>query len=138
MKLRLTALPVMLLLMSFACNANAAPKTVKLNWTAPVNQPGITVTGYKVYRGTTAGGEGATAHATVTGAAATTYTDAAVTPGISYFYKVTATATCDSAMWDCSAFQGESVPSNEAATGAIPFSAAPIIGAPTAATAVIQ
>lgn len=138
MKLRILALPVFLLAIAFSCNANAAPKTVKLSWTAPPAQTGLTLTGYKVYRGTTSGGEGATAYATVTSGAVVSFTDTAVTPGVSYFYRVTSTATCDSSVWDCSAFVGESGPSNEASTGVIPREAAPAPGAPSAVTVVVQ
>jgi hypothetical protein len=139
MKLRCIAfLSFVWILCTFACPASAATKKVVLNWAAPASQTGITITGYKVYRGTAAGGEGATAFATVTGGAVTTFTDTNVTAGTSYFYKVTASGTCDSAVWDCSGFAGESLPSNEAASGAIPLPAAPTLGAPSAATAVVQ
>jgi fibronectin type 3 domain-containing protein len=46
-----------------------------------------TATSYRVYRGTTPGGEGATPLATVT---SPTYTDAAVTSGTTYYYEFTA------------------------------------------------
>lgn len=123
-------------LMLFSCPAHAA-HTVGLSWNAPAAQTGIAVTGYKVYRGTAAGGEGASAYATVTGNV-TNYTDATVTAGTSYFYKITATGTCDATVYDCSAFVNESAPSNEATTGPIPLPAAPAIGAPSAAVAVVH
>ncbi len=44
-------------------------------------------TSYRVYRGTTPGGEGATPLATVT---SPTYTDSAVTSGVTYYYEFTA------------------------------------------------
>jgi fibronectin type 3 domain-containing protein len=48
---------------------------------------GHAVSTYKVYRGTTPNGEGTTAIATV---AATTYVDSPLTPGKTYYYKITA------------------------------------------------
>jgi hypothetical protein len=56
---------------------------VTLTWTAPTG-----AASYNVYRGTTAGGEGATPVAT--GVTGTTYTDTRLTIGTAYFYKVTA------------------------------------------------
>ncbi|MGO8669784.1 MAG: fibronectin type III domain-containing protein [Capsulimonadaceae bacterium] len=55
---------------------------VSLSWT-----PGTGATSYSVYRGTTSGGEGASAIATSTSA---TYIDTAVTSGMTYYYKVAA------------------------------------------------
>jgi predicted phage tail protein len=57
---------------------------ITLNWTAPV---GGGVSNYLVYRGTTAGGEGTTPIATVTGI---TYEDDNVVAGTPYYYKVKA------------------------------------------------
>ena len=45
------------------------------------------VTGYRVYRGTTPGGEGTTPYATTT---SPTYTDSGVTSGVTYYYQFTA------------------------------------------------
>lgn len=135
MKLRVSVLTVFLSLLFTCSAAHAAPKKVVLNWAAPVAQQGVTITGYKVYRGTATGTE--VSFATVVGNVVT-FTDITVVPGTSYFYQVTATGTCDSTIWDCSAFLPESAKSNEAASGAIPLNAAPAIGAPTAATAVVQ
>lgn len=137
MKLRSIAV-FTFLSMLFTCNVQAAPHTVKLNWTAPAAVNGINVTGYKVYRGTVAGGEGATAYATVSSGSVVTFTDTAVTPGATYFYQVSATATCDTTVWDCSQFVTESAKSNEASPGAIPLPTAPQPGAPSAATAIVQ
>ena len=80
--------------------ALASDGQVALSWT------GSTVANaYKVYRGTTPGGEGATALAT--GVTAQNYTDTSVTDGTTYYYKVTGTNSA-----------GESPRSNEA--GATP------------------
>lgn len=140
MKLRLTVLPTVILtfLLSFACPASAAPKKVTLTWQPPTAVTGVTITGYKIYRGTASGSEGTTAFGTVTSGTVLTFIDSSVTGGTSYFYQVTATGTCDVTVWDCSAFQTESAKSNEAASGAIPLPSAPAIGAPQAATAVVQ
>jgi hypothetical protein len=116
----------------------AHAKSAKLTWSAPASQSGITITGYKVYRGTISGGQGSTAYATVTSGTVTTFTDTAITAGSNYFYKVTATGTCDSAVWDCSSFSNESAPSNEASSGVVPKDTAPGVGAPSAVTVIIQ
>jgi fibronectin type 3 domain-containing protein len=57
--------------------------TVQLNWNASAG-----ATSYAVYRGTTAGGEAATAAGTST---TNSFTDTGVSNGTTYFYKVTAT-----------------------------------------------
>jgi parallel beta-helix repeat protein len=65
-------------------SANAA--SVTLTWSGPLaGTPAITT--YTIYRGTRSGGESMLA--TVSGPA-TQYTDGAVTPGITYYYQVTA------------------------------------------------
>jgi fibronectin type 3 domain-containing protein len=55
---------------------------IQLQWTFEEN-----ATGYRIYRGTTPGGEGATPLATVT---SSSYTDTAVTSGVTYYYEITA------------------------------------------------
>ena len=60
-------------------NAN---NTITLTWT-----PTPTATSYRLYRGTSSGGEGATPITTTTG---TTYTDSGLTANTGYFYEVTA------------------------------------------------
>jgi kumamolisin len=64
--------------------AVAGDRQVTVSWTASSG-----ATSYNVYRGTSAGGEGTTPIAT--GVIATTYTDSAVTNGVTYYYKVSAT-----------------------------------------------
>ena len=68
-----------------------------LSWTTPSNG-GSAITGYKVYRGTSSGGETLLTTLPVQNS----YTDTAVTNGTTYYYKVTALNTI-----------GESTPSNE-------------------------
>mgnify|MGYP000850401278 FL=1 len=66
--------------------ATASPGQVVLTWTAATTNPSAPVTAYKVYRGTTSGGE--TLLATL--GAVLTYTDTAVVGGNAYYYKVSA------------------------------------------------
>jgi len=61
--------------------------SVSLGWSAPGSDGGSVVTGYKVYRGTAAGGETLLAAPAGTG---TNYTDNAAVNGTTYFYKVSA------------------------------------------------
>ena len=63
--------------------ATAGNASVKLSWTASTG-----ATSYNVYRGTTAGGEATAALAT--GITTTSYTDATVGNGTTYYYKVAA------------------------------------------------
>jgi hypothetical protein len=84
--------------LSITDNASGSPQSVSLSgsgmhdvilsWTASTT-PGVT--GYNVYRGTTSGGESSTPlNSTPLGS--TTYTDANVTVGATYYYLVTAIA----------------------------------------------
>jgi titin len=66
--------------------ATAGLAVVNLSWTVPFDG-GSAITGYAIYRGTTIGGE--TLLTTVP--PGTTYADALVTSGITYFYRVLAT-----------------------------------------------
>jgi|GEM_PF-3280901 len=69
--------------------ATAGDGQVTLSWTAPSG-----AVSYKVYRGTSAGGESSTALATPT---TTNYVDTAVTNGTTYYYVVTASnGSCSS------------------------------------------
>lgn len=63
--------------------ATAGNTQVALSWTATTG-----AASYSVYRGTSSGGESSTAIAT--GITASTYTDASVTNGTTYYYKVAA------------------------------------------------
>ena len=66
-----------------ALTAVGSEKAVTLNWSAPAGVTGAT---YSVYRGTAAGGESATPVAM--GLTTTTYPDAGLTDGTTYFYMV--------------------------------------------------
>ena len=61
---------------------------MQLSWSAPATDGGSAITGYDVYRGTSAGGESATpVAANVTGRS---FTDTGLVNGTAYFYTVTA------------------------------------------------
>ena len=60
--------------------------SVALEWLPPEQNGGTPITGYLVYRGTSAGGEELLTQLDNV----TTYTDASVTNGTTYFYKVAA------------------------------------------------
>ena len=69
--------------------ATAGVGQIKLSWNAVAGHGGPSATGYRVYRGTSPGGESATPLATLP-AGQTSFTDAAVTPGVTYYYVVRA------------------------------------------------
>ena len=68
--------------------AVASNTTVALTWSRPASDGGSTVTGYNVYRGTSAGGEAATPVAS--NLTSTSYTDTGLANGTTYFYRVAA------------------------------------------------
>jgi hypothetical protein len=59
--------------------------SVALSWTVPADG-GSPISGYRIYRGTTPGGEALLTTVTI----GTTYLDTAVTSGVTYYYQVTA------------------------------------------------
>jgi hypothetical protein len=61
---------------------------INLSWAAPSSSGSSPITGYRIYRGTTPGGEGSTPIASVGNV--TTYRDRATVRGVTYYYKVTA------------------------------------------------
>jgi PKD repeat protein len=65
---------------------------VSLSWTPPVNNGGVAISGYKVYRGTTSGGETlvTTGGCSAVSGTATSCTDTGLTNGQKYFYEVSA------------------------------------------------
>jgi fibronectin type 3 domain-containing protein len=66
--------------------ASGATGAVNLSWLAPSNNGGSAVTGYKLYRGKSSGAETLYANLGTT----TSYSDAAVTGGTTYYYEVSA------------------------------------------------
>jgi fibronectin type 3 domain-containing protein len=65
--------------------ASAGDGQVNLTWSAPASNGGLSITNYKVYRGTSSGGE--TYLKNVTGAS---YNDTGLTNGKTYYYEVSA------------------------------------------------
>jgi PKD repeat protein len=64
---------------------------VSLSWTAPANNGGVSISSYRVYRGTTSGGETLVTTGGCSGlGAVTSCTDTGLTNGQQYFYKVSA------------------------------------------------
>jgi len=61
-------------------------KTISLSWAAPASNGGAAIAGYRIYRGTASGGESLL----TTVGNVTTYKDAGVTSGQTYYYYVTA------------------------------------------------
>jgi hypothetical protein len=107
--------------------ATATAHSATLNWTqgtVPGNcVPACPVTGNNVYRAASPGAEGTTPYA-VLSSPVTTFTDTAVTGGLTYYYMVTAVNS-----------GGESGKSNEASV-TIPNAVAP--NPPTGLTGVAQ
>ena len=67
--------------------AVAGNGSVALSWTAPTNNGGASITGYKIYRGTSSGGETLLTTTTTSG---TTYNDSGLANGTTYYYDVAA------------------------------------------------
>ncbi|MGC9014780.1 MAG: fibronectin type III domain-containing protein, partial [Thermoproteota archaeon] len=66
--------------------ATAGDKKVTLNWEPPSNNGYSAITNYKIYRGTSPGGE---TYLTTVGNV-TSYEDTSVTNGVTYYYKISA------------------------------------------------
>ena len=79
--------------------ASAGNGYVLLSWQAPSSNGGASITNYKIYRGTSSGGESYLAEVSGT---TLSYNDTSVTNGQTYYYYVTAVNSA-----------GESQPSNE-------------------------
>ena len=74
-----------------ALTAAAGNGQIRLNWTAPTNTGGASITSYRVYRGTTSGGETQVSSGGCSGLGPVlTCTDTGLTNGTTYYYKVTA------------------------------------------------
>jgi fibronectin type 3 domain-containing protein len=68
-------------------SAVAGKASVTITWTPPSSNGGAAITGYRIYRGTSAGGE--TYQRTLSDPTAATFTEE-VAPGTTYYYEVTA------------------------------------------------
>jgi hypothetical protein len=67
-------------------SASAGTLSVGLAWSTPGSNGGSAITGYRVYRGTSSGGESLLSNLGVVNG----YTDTAVSAGIRYYYKISA------------------------------------------------
>lgn len=67
-------------------SATAGDASVDLAWTPPASDGGSPISGYRIYRGTSSGGETLLTSVVVT----TTFHDASVTNGVTYYYEVAA------------------------------------------------
>jgi fibronectin type 3 domain-containing protein len=96
--------------------------SVALAWSAPSDNGGSAITGYRVYRGTSSGGE--TLLTTLGGV--TSWTDTGLTSGTTYYYKVTALNSV-----------GESARSNELSAKPVTVPGAPALNSATAGSATV-
>jgi fibronectin type 3 domain-containing protein len=62
------------------------PKGVSLTWSAPASNGGSSITGYRIYRSTTSGGE----IFLIAIGNVTSYVDTTTAKGVRYYYNVTA------------------------------------------------
>lgn len=96
--------------------ATGGARAVSLSWSTPLDSGGASISGYKIYRGTSSNGQSSTPLATLGNV--TNYQDTGVSDGTSYYYKVTAVNSA-----------GEGIKSSEAQ--ATTFSVPSPPGAPT-------
>ena len=85
-----SAVPTELSVPTAPQNVNVAQGNARLtvSWSPPADTGGSSITSYRLYRGTSPGGQGTTAYKT--GLTTTSYVDTSVTNGTTYYYKVTA------------------------------------------------
>ena len=69
------------------CASTNKPGGVALKWSTPASDGGSAVTGYRVYRATSSGGE---LYLVSVGSNVTTYADRSTTKGVRYYYWITA------------------------------------------------
>lgn len=104
-----------------ALTAAPGPGKVSLSWSAPASDGGSPLTGYQVFRGTTAGGEGVTPIASV-GPGAGSFEDTGLVNGTAYYYQVAATNAVGATR------------SNEVVATPADLPGAPTLGVPTTAS----
>ncbi|HKD94095.1 MAG TPA: fibronectin type III domain-containing protein [Gaiellaceae bacterium] len=102
--------------------ATAGNATVGLAWSAPASNGGAAVSGYRVYRGTSSGGE----TLLTTLGNVTSWTDTSLTNGTTYYYEVTAVNSV-----------GESARSNELSAKPVTAPGAPALNSATAGNATV-
>lgn len=79
-------------------NATAGAGNLSLSWTAPVVNPLAPLTGYKIYVGTTPGGQGSVAVANITDPEVVSWTHTSLSNNTTYYYTIAPTsATGDGA-----------------------------------------
>ena len=100
--------------------AGSGSAQVQLNWTAPASNGGVNITAYRVYRGTSSGGETLMTSGGCSGLGnVLTCTDSGLTNGQTYFYKVSAVNAI-----------GEGAQSNEASAVPTTCTASQLLGNP--------
>jgi hypothetical protein len=97
--------------------ASAGNASVSLSWSVPASNGGSSITGYNVYRGTSAGGEAGTPVAT--NVTTTSFTDSGLTNGTTYYYKVAAVNSAGTSPQSSEASATPQVPSAAAYIGRV-------------------
>jgi subtilisin family serine protease len=105
--------------------ATPASHEVSLDWSAPASDGGSPLTGYQVFRGTTAGGEDVTPVTTL-GPGTTSFDDTGLVNGTTYFYVVAATNALGATR------------SNEVSATPATLPGAPTLAAPTTASGTVN
>jgi fibronectin type 3 domain-containing protein len=97
--------------------ASAGNGSVSLSWSVPATNGGSPITGYNVYRGTSPNGEAGTPAAT--NVTTTSFTDAGLTNGTTYYYKVAAVNSAGTSLQSSEVSATPQVPSAAAYVGRV-------------------
>ncbi|HEU5306104.1 MAG TPA: S8 family serine peptidase [Acidimicrobiia bacterium] len=108
-----------------ALTATSGSHGVSLSWSPPATDGGSPLTGYQVFRGTTAGGEGVTPVTTL-GPGASSFDDTGLVNGTTYYYEVAATNAVGATR------------SNEVSATPADPPGAPTLGVPTTASGTVN
>jgi hypothetical protein len=108
-----------------ALTATSGSHAVSLSWSPPATDGGSPLTGYQVFRGTTAGGEGVTPVTTL-GPGASSFDDTGLVNGTTYYYEVAATNAVGATR------------SNEVSATPADPPGAPTLGVPTTASGTVN